>query len=353
MDVSVYCLNVGQANCLAVLDSLPRGDPGDLQASLIDLGADGPRLVAWLKEAGVRRIPLIALTHNDDDHILGLEWVVRAYGMRIGQLLFVVDRPPARIPFWLEAEAWKNKGIIEGTGQLDTPAVARPGMGRVLVEPPEVGYRLHCIYPDVFQLYSAVHRAPKAGAKTGHGPNATSAVLALAMAGNPKRIRILFGGDLDFRGWRCLVEAGYRLDADVLVVPHHGGPGAAHAAFSYGDLARHVKPRYALFSVGTRQGYGHPRPEMVAALRTEGAAVLCTQLTRRCHDDPDAVSNRSVVPLSLLYPAIDLSPSGTACAGTVIVVIRASGRLSMLRLGEHQTAVDTLHADGHHPLCRL
>jgi hypothetical protein len=211
---------------------------------------------------------------------------------------------------------------------------------------------LFCVYPTLFANLAAARGAKVVGPRPGRGPNATSAVLGLATAGNPRRMRVLFGGDLDFRGWHSLVESGYRLDADVLVVPHHGSPGAAHAAFGYAQLAREVSPRYALLSVGTRQGYGHPRPEMVTALRAEGAAVLCAQLTRRCHDDPEAVPGRSVIPPSPLYPAADLSPSGTACAGTVIVHIRSEGRLSVLRLADQQAAVDALQVAGHHPLCR-
>jgi hypothetical protein len=44
-------------------------------------------------------------------------------------------------------------------------------------------------------------------------------------------MRILLGGDLDLPGWRCLVESGHRLKADVLIVPHHGAPGGASSAF--------------------------------------------------------------------------------------------------------------------------
>jgi glyoxylase-like metal-dependent hydrolase (beta-lactamase superfamily II) len=99
MEVGVYCLNVGQANCLAVLDPVPGGPPGAYQAALIDVGVDGHRLAEWLRDAGVRRILLIALTHNDEDHILGLTDVVQAYRKRVEQLLFVPDRPTGGLPY--------------------------------------------------------------------------------------------------------------------------------------------------------------------------------------------------------------------------------------------------------------
>jgi len=353
MDTSVYCLNVGQANCVAIIDPFPNGSLGHYQASLIDLGVDGKRLAIWLDDIGVRRIPLIALSHNDEDHVFGLESVVQAYRRRIGRLLFVVDRPPELIPYWLEAQRWVADGWVGQIGQLDTPAAARPGMGRVLVEPPDVSYRLHCIYPDVFEHYAAAQGAPRVGARTGRGPNATSAVLGLVRPANPSRTRVLFGGDLDLPGWRCLVESGHRLNADILIVPHHGGPRKATASFGPGDLARAIQPRFAIISVGTLQGggYGHPHQEVVRAFREQGATIFCTQLTRRCHDAPQHVPDRTVVGLPLLT-SVDLGPSGVACAGSVVVVIRDSGHLSVSRRSIHQNAVDQLLADGHHPLCR-
>jgi len=54
MDLSLYCLNVGQANCLVLLDLLPKGRPGEYQAVVIDVGVDGTRLARWLRDVGVR-----------------------------------------------------------------------------------------------------------------------------------------------------------------------------------------------------------------------------------------------------------------------------------------------------------
>ena len=104
MDIGIYCLNVGQGNCLAVIDSLPKGRPSQSQASLIDVGTDGDQLADWFGSIGVRRIPLIALTHNDADHICGLPTLVQRYRRRIGRVLFLIDRNPADIPFFLDAE---------------------------------------------------------------------------------------------------------------------------------------------------------------------------------------------------------------------------------------------------------
>jgi glyoxylase-like metal-dependent hydrolase (beta-lactamase superfamily II) len=364
-DLAVYCLNVGQGNCCAIIDPSPEGRPGPYQAVLIDLGVDGARLVDWLREVNVRYIPLIALSHNDRDHIVGLEEVVRAFRRRVGQLLFVPDRPTLQIPFWLEADEWARQGLIDSTGQLTTPRAYRPGMGVVLLGPPQVSYRLHCLYPDLFQHYAAVHGAGRAGTPVGHGPNATSAILGLSRTqrpeAQPRRMWVLFGGDLDFPGWRCLVESRHRLAADVLVAPHHGAPRGATADFGQAELVRAIKPQFVVFSVGTRQRHvqprteataRHPHPETVRAVRAEGATVLCTQITRRCVDEPERLPGGSVMRLPLVPALPDLSPSGVGCAGTVVITIPDRGRPSVLYLGEHQDAVDQLQSDGHHPMCR-
>jgi competence protein ComEC len=351
-DIAVYCLNVGQANCLAILEPLPGGRIGEFQAALVDVGVASDSLGRWLNSNNVRYLPVIALSHNDKDHIQGLDGLVHQYRKRIGQVWFLVDRKPSEIPYWVAAQEWVQKGFVRSVDVLSAPAQTRRGDGKVLLGPPRAAYHLFCLYPSVFANLAAVQGADVVGTHPGRGHNATSAVLALTTASNPKRIRVLFGGDLGFRGWQTLVEARIRLDADVFVVPHHGGPKAPHPTFGYAQLAHEVSPRFALLSVGTNQAYGHPHPELVAALCAEGATILCTQLTRHCHDDPDGVPNGSVLPLLPLHPPIDLSSSGTACAGTVMVVIRANGRLSVLRLADHQKAVNALQDAGHHPLCR-
>jgi competence protein ComEC len=67
--------------------------------------------------------------------------------------------------------------------------------------------------------------------------------------------------------------------ADVLKVAHHGS-----ASSSAEDLLAAVKPRFAVISVGARNVYHHPRPEVLRRLQnahvityrtdTEGATTF-------------------------------------------------------------------------------
>src|SRR6202035_2459210 len=107
----------------------PGGRRGRFQAALIDVGCGGSLLADWLRSVGVQYLPVIVLTHNDDDHVRGLSQLVQRYRRHIGKVLFVVDRHAAEIPYYLDAQGWVRAGIIAASSRLETPQRARPGMG--------------------------------------------------------------------------------------------------------------------------------------------------------------------------------------------------------------------------------
>jgi competence protein ComEC len=76
----------------------------------------------------------------------------------------------------------------------------------------------------------------------------------------------LLTGDLEARGESELVrDAAAALKADVLLVPHHGSRTS-----STPDFIAAVSPRIAVFTLGYRNRFGHPRPEVVARYREAG-----------------------------------------------------------------------------------
>jgi beta-lactamase superfamily II metal-dependent hydrolase len=247
MDIGVYCLDVGQGNCVAVIDGAPGGRPGHFQASLIDVGTDGDRLADWLRSVGVRYIPLIALTHNDEDHVRGLAALVHRYRGQVGRVLFLIDRNPDNIPFYLDAQDWREAGVIAGTGRLETPHDYRPDEEARLVGEPATSYRLQCPFPTMQQTEAAVRGAAVRGPRLGRGPNDTSGIIRLVRPANPRRTRVLFGGDLHYPGWHSMIHAGRNLKTDVLIAPHHGAPRGETAAFGPVQLAAATNPRYVLF----------------------------------------------------------------------------------------------------------
>jgi len=78
--------------------------------------------------------------------------------------------------------------------------------------------------------------------------------------------------------------------------------------------------------------------------------VLCTQITDRCINKPEEISNRAVLAPDLWEPK--LSGRGVACAGTVVVRIPDVGLVEVVRLTDHQDAVEKLPKAVDRPLCR-
>ena len=83
---------------------------------------------------------------------------------------------------------------------------------------------------------------------------------------------VLLTGDLEAAGERALIRRwGDSIRSDLLQVPHHGSATSSTPGF-----IQRVAPRYALFPVGWRNRFGHPRLEVAERYRTAGATLLET-----------------------------------------------------------------------------
>ena len=232
--------------------------------------------------------------------------------------------------------------------RLEVDSGAARGKGKTLLprsrQPWE--FELTCVYPTVFESEAARDDAPLDGPQVGSGPNAASAVLRLTCG---SRVT-LFGGDLDYQGWRRLAKTGHDLHADVFLISHHGAPADEQDDFGPHELANAIDPGhnwYALISVGTRQPgrCRHPARRLVRALAAKNATVMCTELTHRCADSPEEVGG-------VLKPdprASSTAPeSGVPRAGTIVVGLGPEGDPFVLNEHEHRVAVRSLVSD---PLC--
>ncbi len=79
---------------------------------------------------------------------------------------------------------------------------------------------------------------------------------------------VLLAGDIDKVAERRLLLSGADLHTDVLVVPHHGSTTSSTPEF-----VRAVAPRWALFAVGWRNRFGHPREAVLERYRDAGSAI--------------------------------------------------------------------------------
>jgi competence protein ComEC len=102
--------------------------------------------------------------------------------------------------------------------------------------------------------------------------NDASLVLRVGFAGRA----VLFPGDLEADGEGELVgrrDVGDDVRADVLKVPHHGSRTSSSE-----ELLRAVSPSVAVMSLGWRNRFRFPAPEVLARYAAQGVRVLRTDL---------------------------------------------------------------------------
>jgi competence protein ComEC len=219
--------DVGQGDGL-VLAAGPR------TAVVIDTGPDPAAMDRCLHRLGIRRVPLVILTHLHADHVEGLPGVLR--GRSVGQIeIGPLDEPP-----------------VERARVLRWSAAARVPVVRAVVgEERRAGQaRWQVLAPD------HAHHG------TDSDPNNSSLVLRLTAAGG---VHVLLTGDVEQEAQRALLDLGLPLQADVLKVPHHG---SSHQLPEFLDA---VGARLTMTSVGADNPFGHPSPLTIGHLVASGA----------------------------------------------------------------------------------
>jgi competence protein ComEC len=81
---------------------------------------------------------------------------------------------------------------------------------------------------------------------------------------------LLITGDIEARGERALRKVA-DLDADVVIVPHHGS-----ASSSTPDFVAATHPEWALVSAAHANRWGFPRTEVRGRWEDSGATMLVT-----------------------------------------------------------------------------
>ena len=223
----VTFLDVGQGD--AVLLETPRA------RVLVDQGPPEADVAGQLGALGVRSLSALVLTHPQRDHVGGAADVIR--GLDVAQVLDA----------GLAASGPENEEALRAARARDIPVrVVRSG--------------------ESFRAGGLVLRAlwpPDAGTPS-EDPN-LNAVVLLASYGETD---VFLPADAESG-----VTARLPLsEVEILKVAHHGSedPGLA-------DELRELRPRVAVISCGRNNDYGHPRPEIVAAL--EGSPGLTVYRT--------------------------------------------------------------------------
>ncbi|MGW8763219.1 ComEC/Rec2 family competence protein [Streptomyces sp. NPDC055815] len=231
---------------------------GGDSAVVVDAGPDPVPVDRCLRELGVRRVPLLVLTHFHADHVAGLPGVLR--GRTVGAIQTTgLEEPPGQAAFVRRTAAAAGVPLIR----------AAPGERR------RVGaLEWRVLWPwagggvPAGPGASPGSEAPEGSEEGGGGPNDASVTLLVRAAGG---LSLLLLGDLEPPAQRALTRVHPGLGpVDVLKVAHHG------SAYQDPGLMRLVRPRLALVSAGSGNPYGHPAPRTLEALRAGGARVLRT-----------------------------------------------------------------------------
>ena len=236
----VTFIDVGQGD--AVFVRFPRGatmliDAGGLPGiSSFDIG---DRVVApVLREAGVRRLDYLALTHGDPDHIGGAGSVLAEFRPRA---IWEGIPVPQSAPLATLRERAAEAGLHWTT--------VRRG-DRFSID----GVDVHILHPDEPDWERQKVR------------NDDSIVLELRW----RDVSVLLTGDIGRDTEHALPSlASSRLR--VIKVPHHGSLTSSSEPF-----LRDARPTHAVFSAGRSNSFGHPVPEIVTRYEQVGAEIFRT-----------------------------------------------------------------------------
>ncbi|MDR3354521.1 MAG: MBL fold metallo-hydrolase, partial [Synergistaceae bacterium] len=229
--VTFNAVDVGQGDSL--LYHFPDGSN-----MLVDAGTrkSARSLVSKLRKAGVRRIDILVATHPHEDHIGGMDLVLRSFP--IGKV-------------W---DSGLNHGSSVQASMLRTirELVIRFGRPRAGFKEGHGGASVEVIAPA----------DPISG--TSSDANNNSIVLTVSYGS----VSFLLMGDIE-RGGRAAVK---KFPAStVLKVSHHGSSNGTDKR-----LLSQTKPEVAVLSYGRGNSYGHPHKEVVRLLKDFGVTSYAT-----------------------------------------------------------------------------
>lgn len=339
--MEVFFLDVAQGTCEIVL-------VGNRTAIVIDSGTRNGRLpLQFLMRMGIDRLAAILTTHSHSDHMGGATAILGEYGGRIDRIGFVQDDLFLDTAYWKRLSQW-----------VDDKTIRRDQLVRLECSPnpqiiwPDASSRPHAPQGVALRVFAPLS-VQNIQAQQQKNPNATSAVVILDVG----KKRVVFAADSEMVQWQDIHRTHGTIPCDVLSVPHHGG--AIHESpddlsWLYRDA---LNPHVAVVSVGTTNSYGHPHEDVVRALTTCGATVMCTQITTRCSGDLESVRRNHLVQryIGASSTTAEYTKAGNSrnvpCAGTIRVEV-APNQFVVESLAAHQSMVDQLPTNPTCPLCR-
>jgi competence protein ComEC len=189
----------------------------------------GQRVLVPLLRAWGERLDRIVISHQDSDHSGGA---------------------PAVMAMQPQAEVWTSIAAEHPLQQLGSMQRCERGQSWVWG-----GVRFEVLHPSAADYERKLK------------PNALSCVLRVSA----HNTSVLLAGDIEAAQEQDLLQSGQTLQADWLLVPHHGSATSSTQAFL--DA---VRPHVAIVQAGYRNRFGHPRPDVLRRYADLGVDVVQT-----------------------------------------------------------------------------
>ena len=227
-ELSITYLDVGQGNAVVIR----QGN----QTMLID---GGPResssfVVSYLKQQGIQKLDYVLISHFDEDHLAGA--IGALYNFPVGTLITADYETDSSI-YDSYKEAVEEKGYEP----------VHPSLG------------------DTFSLGDGSFRIISPVSYGHEDENQDSVGIILEMGSD----RFFIGGDIGLEGEKEILEAGVDIQADVMLMNHHG----SHVSREFFQA---VNPSWVVISCGEGNSYGHPRQDTVELIQESQVPLFRT-----------------------------------------------------------------------------
>lgn len=226
----VTAFDVGQGMALLIETKGHRllYDTGPLYA--LDSNGGNRVILPYLKARGIATLDGLIVSHSDSDHAGGALAIMAS--MPVG---------------WVASSLWLEHPIVQAA-----PQHRRCTAGQSWVWD---GVRFEMLHPLAASYADLALK-----------PNARGCTLKISAGGRS----ILLAADIEAAQEAQLLQRGAaQLRADVLLAPHHGS-----GTSSTRDFLLAVQPELAVFQLGYRNRYHHPKPEVLARYGELGIARL-------------------------------------------------------------------------------
>ncbi|HRY60012.1 MAG TPA: ComEC/Rec2 family competence protein [Patescibacteria group bacterium] len=229
---SIYYLDVGQGDSILIRTA----DGHDM---LIDGGPDGSVLERLGEVLPIwdRDLDWVVLTHPHEDHIVGLDEILKRYNVKQ-----ILEPDLKNVP--------DNERYFNSLGQEKAIPEEKAIKGERIVLNNDVVFSV--IYPSNFQMEE-------------ENLNDDSIIMQLEYKGK----KFLFTGDATAEVEVKILDQN--IDSDFLKIGHHGSRYSSSQKF-----LEAVTPSVSIISVGVGNSFGHPTQDTLDRLSAVGSRVLRT-----------------------------------------------------------------------------